>query len=95
MLSIKVIHKKIFCPTKRGRTNCPIPCTMVNLVDMGQCKDKNDHYHSFKVQLKDRPKAIPRSQVGLTIDLDQCIDKNSYYHSFKTRLNNRLGSQAG
>ena len=43
-------------------------------VDLGQCKDKNYYYHSFKTQLGSaRGKA--KSCIWLTIDPGQCNDK--------------------
>jgi hypothetical protein len=53
---------------------------------LGQYKDKNNYYHSFKTLFGGRPEVKIRSKVVLTIDPYQHKDIYDYYHSFKTLL---------
>jgi hypothetical protein len=43
--------EEIFVSLKEVGQASPIICTRVNLVDSGQCKDKNNYYHRFKTRL--------------------------------------------
>ena len=64
-------------------------------IDLGQHKDKNNYYHSFKIRLRGQPRVWPGSKVGLTIDLGQHKDTSCYYCSFKTRLEGKPRARLG
>jgi hypothetical protein len=44
-------------------------------IDLGQLKDKNSYYHSFKTRLEDQPRVRLVSQVGLIVDPGQHKNK--------------------
>jgi len=70
---------KNICLTKRNRTNLFNSSLELTRVDFGQCKDKNDYYHSFKTWLRSWLGARLGWQVELTIDSSQHKDKIGYY----------------
>ena len=47
------------------------------------------------MQLNDRSRTRPISQVGLTIDLGQYKNKNDYYHNLKIQLGTRHDHKLG
>jgi hypothetical protein len=75
---------------KFNRLICNIPLQVfqfiVKKINLGQYKNKNDYYHSFKTLFGGRPEAKIGSRVVLTIDPYQHKDTDDYYYSFKTLL---------
>jgi len=59
---------------------------IIKKIDLGQYKDKNNYYHSFKTLFGGRPEDKIESRVVLTIDPYQHNDTNDYYYSLKPYL---------
>jgi hypothetical protein len=51
-------------------------------VDLGQHKNKSDHYHSFKTGFESSFEARPGSRTGLIVEPSQRKDENDCCHRF-------------